>query len=65
MEDIVLSENDNSGAKLRKRPEDCTVLELKRWLKCHGLLNSCVVGSTLTQCCTVVLKSVMGVHRVI
>ena len=33
MEDIILSEDDVSGAKLRKRPEDCTVLELKRWLK--------------------------------
>ena len=42
---VVLSENDNSGAKLRKRPEDCTVLELslKRWLKlkCHGFKRQC------------------------
>ena len=33
MEDIVLSEDDVSGEVLRKQPEDCTVLELKRWLK--------------------------------
>ena len=39
MEDIVLFEDDVSGEVLRKQPEDCTVLELKRWLKlkCHGL----------------------------
>ena len=34
MEDIALFEDDVSGAELRKQqPEDCTVLELTRWLK--------------------------------
>ena len=37
MEDIVLFEDDVPGAKLTKTPEACTITELKRWLKCHGL----------------------------
>ena len=37
MEDIVLFEDDVTGAKLTKAPEACSVSELKRWLKCHGL----------------------------
>ena len=36
-ERIVLSEEDVPGAKLKKLPRDCTVLELNRWLECHGL----------------------------
>ena len=34
---VVLYEEDVPGAKLMKDPNDCSVEELKRWLKCHGL----------------------------
>ena len=37
---IVLDEDDVPGAKLIKKPQDCSVLELKRWLECHGFKKS-------------------------
>ena len=33
MKEIVLTEDDVPGAKLRTNPKDCTVGELKRWLR--------------------------------
>ena len=33
---VVLTEDEVPGAKLTKPPSDCNVLELKRWLECHG-----------------------------
>ena len=33
----VLNEEDVPGAKFKKIPKDCSVIELKRWLECHGL----------------------------
>ena len=34
---IELNEVDVPGAKITKNPKDCSVIELKRWLECHGL----------------------------
>ena len=34
---VVLQEEEVPGAKLKKDPKDCLVVELKRWLECHGL----------------------------
>ena len=34
---VVLEEEDVPGARLRKDPQDSLVVELKRWLECHGL----------------------------
>ena len=34
---VVLVEEDVPGEKLAKNPEECSVIELKRWLECHGL----------------------------
>ena len=36
MEDIVISECDVPAAEFENEPSECTVNELKRWLKCHG-----------------------------
>lgn len=36
----ILKEEDVPGAKLTKKPENCIVEELKRWLECHGLKKS-------------------------
>lgn len=33
---IHLTEKDIPGAELKKLPEDSSVLELQRWLECHG-----------------------------
>ena len=33
----VLNEEEVSVAKLKKIQKDCSVIELKRWLQCHGL----------------------------
>ncbi|XP_001631319.2 uncharacterized protein LOC5510867 [Nematostella vectensis] len=33
---IILTEEDVPGAKLLKPAVDCSVIELKRWLECHG-----------------------------
>ena len=33
---IHLTEKDIPGAALKKLPEDSSVLELQRWLECHG-----------------------------
>ena len=32
----MLEEEDIPGAKLSKSTRECSVLELKRWLECHG-----------------------------
>ena len=37
---VVLVEDDVPGAKLVKKPEECSVEILKRWLECHGLKKS-------------------------
>ena len=37
MEDIVLNEEDVPGALFTKDPEEYSVVNLKRWLECHGL----------------------------
>ena len=37
MEDIVLNEEDVPGAHFTKDPEEYSVVNLKRWLECHGL----------------------------
>ena len=37
MEDIVLNEEDVPGASFTKDPEEYSVVNLKRWLECHGL----------------------------
>ena len=34
---MVLTEEDVVGAVLMKDPSECLVLELKRWLECHGV----------------------------
>ena len=36
----ILEETDVPGAQLKKDPEKCTVVELKRWLECHSLKRS-------------------------
>ena len=33
---ITLTEEDVPGAKLKRRPEESSVMELERWLECHG-----------------------------
>ena len=40
MNAVVLTEDDVPGAKLLEPPEDCSVLQLKRWLECRGLPKS-------------------------
>ena len=45
---VFLCEDDVLGAKLNKSPKDCTVLELKRWLECHGL-KKCGKKSELVE----------------
>ena len=37
---VVLVEDDVPGAKLVKKPGECSVEILKRWLECHGLKKS-------------------------
>ena len=37
MEDIVLNKEDVPGAHFTKDPEEYSVVNLKRWLECHGL----------------------------
>ena len=37
MDDIVLNESDVPGAYFNKEPEEYSVIQLKRWLQCHGL----------------------------
>ena len=37
MKIVVPTEEDVPGAVLMKDPSECSVLELKRWLKCHGV----------------------------
>ena len=37
MDDFVLSEEDVPGAFFRKDPSEYSVIQLKRWLECHGL----------------------------
>ena len=36
----ILKEEDVPGAKLTKKPQDCIVEDLKRWLECNGLKKS-------------------------
>eukprot|EP00112_Aurelia_sp_Birch-Aquarium-sp1_P016363 Seg3703.1 transcript_id=Seg3703.1/GoldUCD/mRNA.D3Y31 product="hypothetical protein" protein_id=Seg3703.1/GoldUCD/D3Y31 len=36
MEEVVLSEGDVPGSHFTRDPEEYSVLELKRWLECHG-----------------------------
>ena len=36
MKKVVPTEEDVPGAVLMKYPSECSVLELKRWLECHG-----------------------------
>ena len=37
MDDFVLNEEDVPGAFFRKDPSEYSVIQLKRWLECHGL----------------------------
>ena len=37
MEDVILVEEDVPGACFSKDPAEYSVVELKRWLECHGV----------------------------
>ena len=37
---VVLVEDDVPGAKLVKKPKECSVEILKRWLECNGIKKS-------------------------
>ena len=37
MDDFVLNEEDVPGVFFRKDPSEYSVIQLKRWLECHGL----------------------------
>ena len=45
----ILTEDDGiPGSKFEKEPEEYTVEQLKRWLKCRGLKQSGKRGELLT-----------------
>ena len=37
MKKVVLTEQDAPAAVLMKDPPECSVLESRRWLECHGM----------------------------